>query len=193
MKRLAIPVLTAALVVAMMFVQATAPRPVLAEDAGAHLAEIPGFATTLVEPSEAELTVLPKDTRIEKLRYESDDGRWFLVSLVAGGASKSSIHRPELCLPAQGFQMCAPETVAVDGVSWRTMRLEHRGVAPLGFAYTFFSQDGYRTASHAMRIVKDVYDRSVRNRIDRWSMVTVNASDASALVGFLAKLKGVIK
>ena len=52
-----------------------------------------------------ENTVLPKDTTILKRVYRSGWGTRFIVSAVISGAGKSSIHRPELCLPAQGFQM----------------------------------------------------------------------------------------
>ena len=49
------------------------------------------------------------------------------------------------------------------------------GGVPGTLAYTFFNQEGVRTASHVKRILKDVWDRSVLNRVDRWVMVTVHA------------------
>ena len=65
----------------------------------------------------------------------------------------------------------------------------------MGFAYTFFNQAGYRTSSHVKRIFRDVVDRSILGRIDRWVMVTVYAStaDERTLRDFLTKLKEVIK
>ena len=64
----------------------------------------------------------------------------------------------------------------------------------MGFAYTFFNQDGYRTSSHLRRIFRDVWDRSMRGRIDRWVMLTVHSSvsDEARIVMFLDKLKGVV-
>jgi hypothetical protein len=43
-----------------------------------------------------------------------------------------------------------------------------------------------------MRILCDVWDRTVFNRIDRWVMITVNSSvaDDDRLLAFLARLKG---
>ena len=76
------------------------------------------------------------------------------------------------------------------------MRIERGSVAePLRFAYTFFNQDGRRTASHVERILTDVWDRSVRSRIDRWVMLTVNSSGCGedGLGEFLAALKGAIE
>ncbi|MBO4708535.1 MAG: exosortase [Kiritimatiellae bacterium] len=170
------PILTFALVVPLMFFQAATPDVAVAEAPNVHLAEIAGFSSEVLEPSEAELTVLPSDTVIEKRRYVADNGDWMVVSLVVGGKSKSSIHRPELCLPAQGLRMVNPRTRSVAGRDWRFIDLSSKDSPTFGFAYTFFNQEGFKTASHVSRIFRDVLDRSVLNRIDRWAMVTVNAS-----------------
>ena len=101
---------------------------------------------------------------------------------------------PELCLPGQGYLMSSPRDVRVgEGVSWRLITLEKGFAGKLGFAYTFFNQEGFRTSSHVGRIVRDVFDRTLYNRIDRWVMITVNSSvyGDDGLCGFLEKLKGV--
>lgn len=193
MKKCVIPVLTALAVTSMSAVMALAPETVICEPPDVDLAEIEGYVSIPVETSEAELKILPSDTAIVKRLYRAG-GREFLVSLVIGGKSKSSIHRPELCLPSQGFLMSSPKTREISGVEWRTLFLDgSRGAARAGFAYTFFNQAGFRTASHLKRIFADVWDRSVNNRVDRWVMVTVYASDPDALGGFLAELAEVIK
>ena len=170
------PIVAFALVVPLMFFQAATPDVTVAEAPNVHLSDIPGFSSEVLEPSEAELTVLPSDTVIEKRRYVADSGDWMVVSLVVGGKSKSSIHRPELCLPAQGLRMERPRTRSVAGRDWRFIDLASKDSPTFGFAYTFFNQEGFKTASHVSRIFRDVVDRSVLNRIDRWVMVTVNAS-----------------
>ena len=57
--------------------------------------------------------------------------------------------------------------------------------------YTFFNQNEVRTSSHLRRILLDTWDRSAYNRIDRWVMVTVNASrsDDAGLAALLSLLK----
>lgn len=194
-RRAVVPYAFTAVVVAAMAFQSMTPEVTVAEPPEAHLFDIAGFESEPLEPSESELTILPSDTRIEKRIYTRADGEWFQVSIVVGGTSKSSIHRPELCLPSQGFQMTSPRTAEVGGVQWRFITLESRGERPLGFAYTFFNQDGFRTASHVRRIVRDVWDRSVHNRIDRWVMVTVNSSRSGdeALREIAEALKGVVR
>ena len=186
-----IPFVAAALVVGVMAWQGVGVDPVLCDDPGVRLGEIPGFVSVRQEPSEAELTTLPKDTRFDKRLYKASDGTWFHVSLVVGGRSKQSIHRPELCLPTQGFQMMKPRELDVAGTDWHVLSLGQGARPPLGFAYTFFNQAGYHTSSHVKRIFRDVLDRSFRARIDRWAMVTVTASreDDRALARFLAAIR----
>lgn len=145
-----------------------------------------------------ERTILPSDTRIHKRIYSTPYSQ-FLVSAVIGGTSKSSIHRPELCMPAQGFLMLDPKDFTVDGRPFHAIQLESpRGPSHV-LAYTFFNQAGVRTASHIHRILVDIWDRSVLNRIDRWVMITVSAgngggfslgheADRASLEGFLSKL-----
>jgi len=186
-----IPVVAVLLVVPLMFFQAATPEVVVAEAPAVSLGELAGFTSEQLEASEAELTVLPADTVIHKRRYEAPNGDWMVVSLVVGGRSKSSIHRPELCLPAQGFAMRNPRTRKVAGRDWRMIELSSGGVPSCGFAYTFFNQEGYSTASHVSRIFRDVLDRSVLNRIDRWVMVSVHASraDDMGLAALLSRIE----
>ena len=192
MRRIVIPVAATALTVAAMWFQALVPNPTLAEAPAVSLGEIPGFESREFEPSEAELSVLPADTKFVKRVYTNAYGQWFQVSVVIGGRYKSSIHRPELCLPSQGFQMRSPRNLDAGGTGWRALTLERRGEQPIGFAYTFFNQTGYRTTSHMARIFRDVWDRSVLNRLDRWVMVTVNCwtADDGRMAEFLGLLKG---
>ena len=195
MRKILIPALAAAFTVFAMAYQSRTVEPVLCDAPSAALPEIPGCKSEPVEVTEAERFVLPDDTSIDKRRYEDADGSWALVSLVLSGRARQSIHRPELCLPAQGFQMMAPRTAEVGGVSWHLVTLARGGAPSMGFAYTFSNQDGFRTSSHLRRIVRDVWDRSVRGRIDRWVMITVYSSfsDEARLTAFLDKLKGVAR
>ncbi len=195
MRAVVIPVLATLLVVAAMAWQGMGVDPVLCEAPAARLAEIPGYASEPLEPTEAERETLPADTQFDKRLYTAADGTWYQVSLVIGGKSKSSIHRPELCLPTQGFQMMSPRNLEAGGVDWHAVTLARGGLPPLGFAYTFFNQAGFRTSSHVRRILCDVLDRSFRARIDRWAMVTVNGSraDDAALAAFLAHLREVVR
>jgi hypothetical protein len=194
-KGILVPCLAVLLTVPMMVLQSLTPAVSVAEAPEVVLGELEGFSSEALGASEAELKVLPSDTVILKRRYYLPSGDWFLVSAVIGGKSKSSIHRPELCLPAQGNMMENPHTIRAAGTDWRVITLSARGMPPVGFAYTFFNQNGFRTCSHIARICCDIFDRSVFNRIDRWVMITVSSSrsDDISLRAFLSKLEPMVK
>ena len=196
MKNLVIGAIVTVVVAVTMAFLAKTPAPEYCARPEVNLPELDGYKSEKGEISEAELTILPGDTEIEKRIYTAPNGHWFAVSLVIGGKSKSSIHRPELCLPSQGFRMTKPKTIEVDDIDWRSIVLDGGyGRPSCGFAYTFFNHAGYHTSDHIKRILRDVWDRSILNRIDRWAMITVytSQSDERRLKEFLAKLKGVIR
>jgi exosortase len=127
-----------------------------------------------------EKTDLPKDTAILKRNYRSADGLQYAVSVVIAGRNRGSLHRAELCLPAQGYTMLDAGRVPLrlaDGqtVTVRKLDAQHSGAAPICLLYWFLSRE--RTCcSHTQRILTDVWDRSIHNRINRWVMVAVNVS-----------------
>ena len=193
--RKVIPLLVAVTVIAVMVWQNTTPETVYMPDPSVRLPEFEGMTFEDLEMSEAERETLPKDTVIVRRCYTDADGHWYQVSAVVGGRSKSSVHRPELCLPGQGFQMTDPRTLDVGGTSWRKLTLAKGSDVRAGFAYTFVNGTGFKTSSHLVRIFTDVWDRSILGRIDRWVMLTVSSSrfDDEAMKRFLSRLEGVVK
>lgn len=142
-----------------------------------------------------ERRILPDDTIIRKRLYRTPEGAEFLVSAVIGGRSKSSIHRPELCMPAQGFLMQNPVNFVISpsGRPFHAITLGRAGMAPRVLAYTFFNQEGFRTASHTRRILADTWDRSVLNRIDRWVMLSVVAAGPNGFPYASAYCRGLLE
>lgn len=193
--RKVIPFLVFAVVAAVMVWQQLTPETVLMPAPEIVYPEIAGMRWESLEMSDAERETLPKDTVIVRRRYIGADGHWYQVSAVVGGRSKSSVHRPELCLPGQGFQMSDPRTVLVGGTNWRRLTLMKGGTPPSSFAYTFTNGTGFKTSSHLVRILTDVWDRSILGRIDRWVMLTVvsSRSDEAGFTRFLEQMEGVVK
>ena len=179
------PIFAAAFFIAVFVFQACTPEATIARAPEVSFPAITGYTTDdekfseLQKISEAELTVLPKDTAIFKKMYVSPSGAQFLAAFVVGGTSRASIHRPELCLPSQGFVMSNPRNIGAGGRPWHLIDIAKPGGVSATEAYTFFNQEDFRTASHTRRIWKDVLDRSVLNRVDRWVMLTVHAVGAT--------------
>lgn len=127
-----------------------------------------------------EATKLPKDTVILKRNYCAEDGEAYSVSVVIGGMQRNSIHRAELCLPAQGYTMLDAQKIAFrlpDGKQLWARKIEAKksGEPTLALVYWFLSR-GHTCCSHTQRILTDIWDRSIHNRINRWVMVAVTAS-----------------
>ena len=134
-----------------------------------------------------EWSDLPKDTVIIKRNYRSPDGLVYAVSVVVGGRQRNSIHRAELCLPAQGFAMLDAARVPLklaDGKSLEVRRInaQRSGGARMSLVYWFLSHDR-ECCSHAERILLDVWDRSIHNRINRWVMIAVMCCRGSVARG----------
>ncbi|NLF22783.1 MAG: exosortase/archaeosortase family protein [Lentisphaerae bacterium] len=145
-------------------------------------AACPDCGGALDEVSLGERTVLPADTGFLKGNYYDAYGRLYRVSVVINGASRQSIHRPELCLPAQGFSI--ERTRRIDLAATPSGRLPvtlvdlRRTVAgrnrTMGQVY-FFVSAHHATASHVVRMLVSIRDRALFNRVTRWAMVVVAA------------------
>ncbi len=124
----------------------------------------------------AELDILPADTQSRKVTYRLPTGDTFTVAVVVAGRQRISIHRPELCLPAQGFVMSARHVRQIlPGLPMACFSLNRKGESRTsGFAYVFLNARG-ATVSNLRRVVGDSVERSLRNRIQRWAMVTVSS------------------
>jgi hypothetical protein len=64
--------------------------------------------------SQAELSILPPDTQFARKTYGmfSDSNR-ILCSIVLSGREKRSIHRPERCLPGQGWSVIGSKVIDI--------------------------------------------------------------------------------
>lgn len=63
------------------------------------------FTSTNLAVAQVVLDYLPKDTSYASRRYFAADGAWALANVVLMGADRTSIHRPDYCLPGQGWQI----------------------------------------------------------------------------------------
>ena len=130
----------------------------------------------LARISLGEKTWLPADTRIVKRNYNRGDGTMLTLTVVVSGKSRLSIHRPEMCLPGQGFEILSTQVRTLDLGQGRTLRVNvvraaRAGERPIGFLY-WFVNPRRETTSHWVRIFSDVWARCAHNRMNRWCMVT---------------------
>lgn len=138
----------------------------------------------------AERRLLPADTHLVKKVYRSPSasGAPLQVSIVISGAEQVSIHRPQMCLTGQGFDITRERTLPIplegrDPLKLRVLDVTRRYRAANGqmveqpsfYAY-WFAARGHETPSHWHRMFYAAWDRVVRGEASRWAYVSIGGS-----------------
>ncbi len=154
--------------------------PVSSETA---LKECPACGGLLSPIARSERDLLPADTRIARRLYHMPGGQSYTVTIVLAGADPRSIHRPQQCLPAQGYAIERQHAETLSLTPRRNLTLavidSRRGSDPsarFGFAYWFVGPH-LETHSHYVRLFWTTYDHLFRNKVSRWAYVAIAASE----------------
>ena len=134
-----------------------------------------------------EVDLLPQDTQGSRRLFKNKNGDELFCSVILAGRDATSIHRPELCLPGQGWTINEHiETIPVAAASGGTlavMRMNgtHATRLPYGqmgqaraiFLYWFVGKDRI-TASHWQRIYWTSKDRILHGTNHRWAYILIH-------------------
>ena len=139
-----------------------------------------------LETSLSEKVMLPADTKFSKKLYSSLKGETVSCQIVLSGGEKRSIHRPETCLPGQGWTIGDARKVPIlltNGKTQNVMRLTLTRVVEVAqgdrrkltnvFYYWFVGKDK-TTPEHRERILLTSWDRVFHNVNHRWAYVIVS-------------------
>ena len=142
-----------------------------------------------VEVTQKEKDVLGPDTEFSRVEYSNGRGDVIQASVVlAGHDMMTSIHRPERCLKAQGWDFIPDEsrTIDVPGHGKMTlMRLRNHKLEktrdgttrPLqNICYYWFAGSRDLTHSHMQRVRIDIKDRLAGGYVQRWAMMMITAN-----------------
>ena len=134
----------------------------------------------------AEKTMLPKDTKFAKKVYSTLNGDYISCQIVLSGGEKRSIHRPETCLPGQGWTIGDARKIPVrldNGKVQNVQKLTLSRRVEVGpndrrkftneFFYWFVGQDK-TTPEHRERVLLTSWDRVFHNINHRWAYVVVS-------------------
>ncbi|MDR2463372.1 MAG: EpsI family protein [Verrucomicrobiales bacterium] len=161
----------------------TAPVPGVKMALPDHVGDLTGGE--LQGMSEAEKRLLPPDTEMVRRIYGGARGELLACTIVLAGGAKNSIHRPEACLPAQGWVIDSEEVVPVpldNGHSLNVMKVSIHRNDSQGAGQTmtrqalylyWFVGRGVTTPSHWTRVFLGSWDRVLRNTNHRWAYVSV--------------------
>lgn len=147
-----------------------------------------------VDISESEKAILPGDTEMVKMAYQGSIADNVSVQIVLAGGEKRSIHRPEICLPAQGWTLDGGSVKTVklaNGHDLQVMRLTARRPITLNngstaelqnIFYYWFVGSHATTPYHLQRILMTNLDMVFHNINHRWAYVVVSAPVLKGLV-----------
>jgi EpsI family protein len=146
-----------------------------------------------------ELQELAADTSFARRMYSSAFGDNILASIVLSGEDPdNSIHRPERCLPAQGWTILDSRTVTITAPSFPNGKLtvtrlhnqqkfeDQRGNFHIIYNLNYYWFVGYEhlTPSHIDRALTDIWDRVTKGYNQRWAYVTVASTITEGLTKF---------
>lgn len=141
------------------------------------------------EVTQKERDTLAKDTQFVRKIYTGPERDQIYVSIVLSGEDMTnSIHRPERCLPAQGWNVrsSSKRIIQITGAkSLEVTKLQNTQVVETtdkrrftlnNLNYYWFIGYNEMTASHLTRTGIDLRDRIMSGFNQRWAYVTVAAT-----------------
>ncbi len=177
-----------------------------ATDTGFHASK-PGVALKLPVQMEGyqgreydmtaqEKNLLDEGVRLARSVYASAAGRQIMTTVILSGFEKRSLHRPEVCLPNQGWTIVDRTQMPLrlqDGreITMMMMRL-FRDTEPqpgvrirtraLNF-YWYIGSDGTWCPDHYEHVFLSYFDAVFRNIQHRWAMASFYVPVSEQLVG----------
>ena len=118
-------------------------------------ANVPGFTSTNMPEPQTVIDYLPKDTSYAGRLYTATNGLQINSTLILMGADRTSIHKPEYCLPGQGWSINKKAVVSIPVSAAQTNQL-HVARWVVGNAYQ--TPDGQKHAVSGLYVFWFVAD-----------------------------------
>ncbi len=133
-----------------------------------------------------EKNLLDEGVKLARSVYASSTGRQIMATVILSGFVKRSLHRPEVCLPNQGWTVTDRTPIPLrleDGreITMMMMRI-FRDTEPqpgvrirtraLNF-YWYVGSDGVTCPDHYEHILLSYFDSTFRNIQHRWAMASI--------------------
>ena len=148
---------------------------------------VSGFTAENGEPEAIEKKLLPEDTEFAKATYTSLKGDVAYASIILSGSQRNSIHRPEVCLQGQGWNLLGSREMPIEIEGGKQLTVRDLYIAkPITlqdgtkrnlsahYLYWFVGSD-VTTASHSERLWLTLWDNVARNINHRWAYPSMMA------------------
>lgn len=144
------------------------------------------FTSTNVPEPEVVLGYLPKDTSFVERYYWAPDGFWATATIILMGADRTSIHRPEYCMPGQGWRIDEKTEVgiplegspphALPAMKWVVSNYfqtpDGRKTEVRGLFVFWFVADNEQTASYVQFQYYLLRDLLFTGELQRWAYIS---------------------
>jgi Protein of unknown function (DUF3485) len=146
----------------------------------------PNFTSERVPEDKTVLDMLPKDTSFAQRHYTAPDGFWVNANIVLMGTDRTSIHKPEFCIPGQGWRIDEKTTVnlSIDGAPPHQLQVakwiitnfiqdaDGRKKEVRGLYVFWFVAGNEETTSHWRRIWGMTHDLLTTGVLQRWAYIS---------------------
>jgi hypothetical protein len=150
------------------------------------LPDVAGFHSEPIPIDEGILNLLPHDTTYGRRLYTTDDGFRAGGSVIVMGSDRTSIHKPEFCLPGNGWRIVTKETDDIKitnphpynlpVMKWtvqQQVRDANGQPANLGGIYVFwFVNDHEITREHSGRMISIAKSMLTKGELERWAYIS---------------------
>jgi hypothetical protein len=144
------------------------------------------YSSTNEPEEETVLFTLPKDTSYAQRRYTAQDGFNVYAHIILMGADRTSIHKPDFCLPGNGWNIerreeteitiDAPQPYPMRVAKWTVSnQIQGKDGTPVnvrGLYVFWFVADNEQTARNSERMWWITRDLLSRNVLQRWAYVS---------------------
>lgn len=144
----------------------------------------PACGKPLQYMNHAEKRMLPADTGLVRKYYLRDGAAPVHASIVLSGNDRSSIHRPQVCMTAAGYEIVNDTLLRIplgggrEPLDVMVLDMNRTGAdgrtETIYYAYWFVGK-GRETASHVQRMVWMATDRVLRGVSHRWAYIALSA------------------
>jgi hypothetical protein len=149
-------------------------------------AHVLDYNSTNMPTASVVLGYLPKDTSYAQRHYYATNGDWAMANIILMGADRTSIHRPDYCLPGQGWQIRKKSVVnlSIGGaqpyelpvglwVAGMTYTEPGRQPQPISCIYAFwFVTEGQATADFPTMLKSMLFHLIRHGVLERWAYIS---------------------
>jgi hypothetical protein len=144
------------------------------------------FTSEKVPEDKIVLDTLPKDTSFAQRRYTAPDGFRVNANIVLMGTDRTSIHKPEFCIPGQGWRIDQKTTanLSIEGQHPHQLQVAKwiitnfiqdangRKIEVRGLYVFWFIAGNEETTSHWQRIWGITRDLLTTGVLQRWAYIS---------------------